>query len=172
MSIRSNWCEYDKDTRKYIKKRDNNECIICHNKGALQIMHIFMTRAQGGKGCKENGVLGCINCHRILDNPIGEQQNKLSKEMLTYCKNYLIGKEHIKYNKEFIETLKFDKAKYLRDKEEQTIVKTMFIQRCKNCEWLVKNKYGNSTIPTYYCKLKRQIQNKNSEICNNFKNTQ
>ena len=45
MSTRSKWCEFDKETRKYIKKRDNNECVICHSKGALQIAHIFLSRA-------------------------------------------------------------------------------------------------------------------------------
>ena len=55
MSKRSNWCEFDKETRKYIKKRDNNECVICHKKGALQVMHIFLSRAKGGKGSKDNG---------------------------------------------------------------------------------------------------------------------
>ena len=52
MTKRSNWCEFDKEARKLIKKRDNNECVICHKKGALQIMHIFLSRAKGGKGCK------------------------------------------------------------------------------------------------------------------------
>ena len=28
MSIRSNFCEFDKETRKYIKKRDNNIEVI------------------------------------------------------------------------------------------------------------------------------------------------
>ena len=34
MSTRSNWSEFDKETRKYIKKRDGEKCIICHSKGA------------------------------------------------------------------------------------------------------------------------------------------
>ena len=48
MSKRSQWCEFDKETRKYIKKRDNNECVICHREGALEAMHIFVSRAKGG----------------------------------------------------------------------------------------------------------------------------
>ena len=58
MTKRSMWCEFDKDTRKYIKKRDNDRCIICGNKKTLQIMHVFLSRAHGGKGSKENGCLG------------------------------------------------------------------------------------------------------------------
>ena len=170
MSIRSNWCEYDKETRKYIKKRDKNECVKCHSKGALQIMHVFLSRAKGGKGCKENGVLGCIKCHTILDNPIGQEQINKSKEIMDYCKKYLIEKENIEYNQDFINSLKFDKVGY--EKEQLKKFEYKLKTRCKNCKWLVKNKYGNTSIPTYYCKIKRKIQNKNEEICEDFKNLQ
>ena len=86
MSIRSQWCEYNKEERKHIKKRDGDKCVICKNKGALQIMHIFVNRSHGGRGIRTNGVLGCIKCHRILDNPIGEIENAKSKELLEFCK--------------------------------------------------------------------------------------
>ena len=95
MSKRSQWCEYDKETRKYIKKREKDKCYLCETKGGLQIAHIFISRAQGGKGCKENGVLLCVNCHKIIDNPIGSIQNELSRQYLDRCKNYLIEKEAI-----------------------------------------------------------------------------
>ena len=172
MSVRSNWCEFDKEARKYIKKRDNNECIICHSKGALQIMHIFVSRAKGGKGCKENGALGCINCHRIIDNPIGIMQQKKSSEYLSYCYKYMYEKENVLNTDEFKKSLIFDKKEYLRQQDIiiQEKNKCQFINRCKQCKWLVKNKYNNSTIPSYYCKVKRKIQNKNSEVCDNFKN--
>lgn len=173
MSIRTNWTDYDKETRKYIKKRDKNECVICHSKGALQIMHIFLSRAKGGKGCKENGVLGCIKCHSIIDNPIGQEQIKLQQEYLAKCYQYLFDKEHITYNDEFINSLKFNKQEYLKKQEVkiQPIVYE-FKKRCKNCQWLVKNKYGNTSIGQNYCKIKRKIQNKNSDICEDFKNLQ
>ena len=170
MSIRSNWCEFDKETRKYIKKRDNNKCVICGSKGALQIMHIFVNRSHGGKGCKENGCLGCINCHRISDNPIGSSENLLSEQYLQKCKDYLIEKENIIYNKEFIESLKFDKVKYLRE----TNVKVDKIQikkydRCKDCIMLVKRKSYNNTISSYYCKYKKINLNKTTRSCKKFK---
>ena len=47
MSKRSNFTEFDKETRKYIKKRDKDKCVICGAKGGLQIMHIFLSRAKG-----------------------------------------------------------------------------------------------------------------------------
>lgn len=170
MSIRSNWCEFDKEIRKYIKKRDKNKCVICGNKGALQIMHIFLNRSHGGKGSKENGCLGCVKCHRILDNPIGKTKNKLSEEYLQRCKEYLIEKEHIIYNKEFIESLKFDKKKY----KEETEIRVDKIQikkydRCKDCIMLVKRSSYNSTLPNYYCRYKKTNLNKTTKACNKFR---
>ena len=96
MSIRSQWCEFDKETRKYIKKRDNNRCIFCGNNGALQIAHIFLSRSHGGKGCKENGVMLCIKCHQALDNG---KDVSLRDQISQFCRAYLIKKE------------KFDKIK-------------------------------------------------------------
>lgn len=170
MSVRSQWCEFDKETRKYIKKRDKDKCIICGNKGALQIMHIFINRSHGGKGCKENGVLGCIKCHSIIDNPIGIEQNKLAKEYLQKCKDYLIQVEHINYNNEFIKLLKFDKKTYL-EKIEPNIksIQIKKYERCKNCEMLVKRNSYNSLIPSYYCKYRKINLNKTTKACDKFK---
>ena len=170
MSVRSNWSEFDKETRKYIKKRDNNKCVKCGNKGALQIMHIFVNRSHGGKGCKENGCLGCIRCHKILDNPIGIEENRLSQEYLQFCKNYLIDKEHITYNKEFKESLKFNKKKY----QEENEIKVEKIQikkfdRCKDCIMLIKKNSYNSTLPSYYCKYKKININKTTKACNKIR---
>lgn len=162
MSKRSNWCEYDKETRKYIKKRDKNECVICHKKGALQIMHIFVSRAKGGKGCKENGCLGCVKCHQIIDNPIG-RENELSKKYLEFCKNYLIEKENINLNKEFLDSLLYKKE--LTKIKINDITK---IDRCKNCKMLVKAKTNNNSIPNYFCKYRKIRINKTTKACKKF----
>ena len=165
MSKRSNWCEFDKETRKYIKKRDKNKCVICGNKGALQIMHVFISRAKGGKGCKENGALGCVKCHKIIDNPIGNEQMLKQKEYVAYIKQHLIDKENIIVNKDFLNSLKYKKLitpidfKLDLDKE---------IKRCKNCKMLVKNKNKNSTISSYYCKYKKINLNKTTKACKKF----
>lgn len=170
MSIRSSWCEFDKETRKYIKKRDNNKCVICGSKGALQIMHIFLNRSHGGKGSKENGCLGCVKCHKILDNPIGEEQKRLSQDYKAICMQHLFNKEHIIYNDEFIKSLKFDKKKY---KEENEIkvdkIQIKKYDRCKDCIMLVKRKSYNSTLPSYYCKYKKTNLNKTTKACNKFR---
>lgn len=176
MSIRSQWCEYDKEERKYIKKRDGDKCVICKSKGALQIMHIFLNRSHGGKGTRTNGVLGCVKCHRILDNPIGEEQNKRSKEMLEFCKNYLIEKEHINPNREFIESLKYkkenNKMEIITDIDYINSITSKKKDRCKYCKYLIKNKYNNSSISSYYCKYRHILIHKTTEACKNFKNIQ
>ena len=169
MSVSSRFCEFDKETRKYLKKRDNNKCVICHKRGALQAMHIFVSRASGGKGCKENGCLGCIQCHTIIDNPLGDKQNKLSIKYLNYCKEYLIEKENITNVPELLKKLKYDKTTYLRSvvKAETPIKKIE--NKCRDCIMLEKREIKNSTIPIYYCKYKNMRVHKNKEVCENIK---
>lgn len=172
MTTRSKFCEFDKEARKLIKKRDNNECVICHKKGALQIMHIFLSRAKGGKGCKENGCLGCIKCHSIIDNPIGDEQLRLSKQYLEYCKKYLIEKENIKDVKVLIEDLKFKKEKYYEEKITNALkeidLQKNKVNRCKHCKMLIKSNSNNSSIPNYFCKYRKIRLSKNNKACKSF----
>lgn len=166
MSKRSQWTDFDKETKKYIKKRDGGRCVICGKVGATQCMHVFLSRAHGGKGCKENGASGCPACHRINDNPIGKKERELSISNNYKVKRYLIEKENITVNKEFMDSLKY--------KKEYTpfippTPKNKTEKQCKDCIYLTKNKYTNSTIPSYYCKHKKQITGKRNNICNNFK---
>jgi hypothetical protein len=171
MSIRTQWTDVSKETRKYIKKRDGNKCIICNNKGAITMAHVFVSRAKGGKGSKENIVSLCTNCHYyILDNPIGQKNNKLSQEYKAKCYQYLFDKENIIYNDEFIKSLKFDKQRYIDETEPN--IKSIQIKkynRCKDCEMLVKRSSYNSLIPTYYCKYRKINLNKTTKACNKFK---
>lgn len=168
---RKDWTEYDRETRKYIKKRDNNHCILCNSKNNLQIMHIWLNRAHGGKGCKENGVLGCIRCHSILDNPIGTEQNNQSKIFMEICKNYLIEKEHIIPNDDFINSLKFKKEIISINTNLEYINAIKQKNRCKHCKYLIKNKYSSSSIPSYYCKYRHIIIHKTTEACKQFKSS-
>lgn len=168
---RKDWTEYDRETRKYIKKRDNNQCIICGSKNNLQIMHIWLNRSHGGKGCKENGVLGCINCHSILDNPIGIEQNNQSKIFMEICKNYLIEKENIIPNEEFINSLKFKKEIISINTNLEYINAIKQKNRCKHCKYLIKNKYSSSSIPSYYCKYRHILIHKTTEACKQFKSS-
>lgn len=175
MTKRSKWCEYDKDTRKEIKKRDNNRCIICGSTGALQIMHIFINRAHGGRGCKENGVLGCIKCHRIMDNPIGDKECEESKKYLEYCKNYLIRKENLKERfkskEDFKNYLEYSKEKYItKDNVNLANINVKDIKKCTNCKNLIKVKNRYSSIPFYFCKYLKRKKSKNDLACDKYRN--
>ena len=166
---RKDWSEYDRETRKYIKKRDNNKCVLCGSPYDLQIMHIWVNRSHGGKGCKENGVLGCKVCHTIMDNPIGKEQNELSKIYLERCKEYLTKIENINPDETFMESLVFRKKCVIINTDIDKILATKKKDRCKHCKYLVKNKYGNSSIPSYYCKYRHMMIHKTTEACKNFK---
>ena len=77
MSKRSKACEFPPKVRQQIIERDKGKCIFCEmgyeipeeftaSRG-LQIMH-FVPRSQGGLGIPENGAVGCIYHHMLLDN--------------------------------------------------------------------------------------------------------
>lgn len=195
MSKRSAWCEFSNDERKYMKKRENNRCAICHRTGALEAMHIFVSRAKGGHGVRTNGVMGCCLCHRIMDNPIGDGENKLSKQYMEFCKNYLITNENIKDVDKLKKELIYNKQDHIIDmsliikntqktqfsfKNYKNIVKNNNIltknvensqnkqEYCKNCRFLVKNKIQNSTIPAYYCKYRKINLHKNTKACKKY----
>lgn len=166
MSIRSQWCEYDKETRKYIKKRDNNRCTFCGNNGALQIAHIFLSRAKGGKGCKENGVLLCLKCHQALDNG---KDTSLRNEIHTFCAEYLTKKENIISITELMKTLKYDKINSLRNDIKIELPVKKIENKCRDCIMLEKKENKYNSIPVYYCKLKNTRVNKNKEACREIK---
>ena len=153
-SKRSQWSEFDKEERKYIKKRDKDQCYICKAKGALQIMHIFVNRAHGGKGERRNGVLGCVNCHKLIDNPIGADQIAMGQDYLRRCKEYLREVEHIDISeRELCEQLKFNKE---RDLPSVPLAPKSPVEhwqpKCGDCRYCVRNTRSNSSIPTYFCK--------------------
>lgn len=187
MSIRSKWCDVDKETRKYLKKRDKEQCIICGKKGALQAMHIFLSRAKGGRGSKENCAEGCIDCHRIIDNPIGVEELKKSQAYLQQAKTYLIEKEGIVVNKEFLDSLRYKKTfdrfllnipEKLPTTKELARVGSLMVNglktglnntRCQNCRFIRKNKFNNSSIPSYFCVANKKVVGKKNIACNKFK---
>jgi hypothetical protein len=53
--------------------------------GALQVMH-YVGRAQGGKGVEENGALGCVYHHQMLDN--GLYHNEMKGLFRSYLKSH------------------------------------------------------------------------------------
>ena len=94
MSKRSKACEFDIKTRTRIKARDKG-CIFCNLRymlppepniftGRYQIMH-FIPRSQGGLGIPENGAVGCVYHHTMMDN----DRNGLRDDMLLIFETYL-----------------------------------------------------------------------------------
>jgi len=109
ISKRTEWTSISKETREYIMNRDIY-CIVCGTNRFLTIAHVFVNRSHGGRGCKENLVCLCARHHEILDNPLGEKENELSKKIGEYCKNYLIKHESITFNSKFLKNLVFSKS--------------------------------------------------------------
>lgn len=68
-------------TRKVVIERDKC-CVICGSHQILTIAH-YISRANGGKGIKENLVLLCMTCHMKLD------QSSERKKLLQIVKNHL-----------------------------------------------------------------------------------
>lgn len=170
-SKRTQWSEFNKEERKYIKKRDKEECYICKAKGGLQIMHIFVNRAHGGKGERRNGCLGCVRCHTIMDNPIGEAQIATSKEYLAKCKKYLMDVENITISEqELCNELRFSRE---RDLPPISLVPTENIKpvvehKCADCCYCVRNRRNNSTIPSYFCKRHYCMAKRSAPACAQF----
>lgn len=97
-SRRTKACEFSQEARTRIWNRDQG-CIFCQMNyhmapeeftatQGLQIMH-FIPRSQGGLGIPENGAVGCIYHHTLLDNG-----RDTRAEMLEIFENYL--KDHYK----------------------------------------------------------------------------
>lgn len=107
---RTTWTDISDKTRKYVLERDKR-CIICRSNYNLTLAHVFLSRAKGGRGSKDNLVTLCSKCHYyIMDNPIGKKNNELSKKYKEMCRAYLIAKENINYNDKFLESLRFKKS--------------------------------------------------------------
>lgn len=177
MTQRSKWCDVDKETRKYVLKRDKH-CIFCGAKKPLTMVHVFLSRAKGGKGCKENILAGCTQCHFfILDNPIGKKNNQKSVEMMTKAKNHLIKEENITVNKEFMDSLRYKKVlggpepikAYNPPITNESKWVNQCFDKCQDCRYLKKNKFNNSSIPSYFCVAKKQVVGKKNKACDKFK---
>lgn len=117
MSKRSKACEFSAKERKKIHERDNETCLFCrlgyrmsHEAGGeLQIMHYLGRGSKGGLGIAENGALGCIYHHQMLDNGLYHD------EMHTLFREYLKS-FYTEWNED---SLKYDKWRWLADAAEE-----------------------------------------------------
>lgn len=110
MGKRKNACEFSAAERRKIHERDHETCIFCRlgyrpsseAGGALQIMH-YAGRSQGGLGIAENGALGCVYHHQMMDN--GHYHDEMHALFREYLKSF-----YPEWNEDF---LKYDKWRFL-----------------------------------------------------------
>ncbi|MCR4746791.1 MAG: hypothetical protein K5894_16365 [Lachnospiraceae bacterium] len=95
MSKRSRACEFSPAERIKIYERQRGQCLFClmgyemdgaepYELSLHEMMHV-VPRSHGGLGIEQNGILGCIYHHRMLDNG----SNGKRQEMLEICREYL-----------------------------------------------------------------------------------
>lgn len=103
--------EFSARARKEIHKRDRETCIFCaegyempvdpsYCRTGLQIMHI-VPRSQLGMGVEQNGALGCVWHHSMMDNGNRgrrrEMEDILEKRMREFYPDW--SREKVTYRK-------------------------------------------------------------------------
>lgn len=97
--------EFGKKAREEIWKRDGGQCIFCrrsyyeeestwYGRQMLTVMH-YVPRSKGGLGIPENGAIGCVFHHEMMDNGYKGRR----EEMLRIFRDYLEHK-HPGWNEE------------------------------------------------------------------------
>lgn len=94
MSLRSEACEFDQATRERIRERDQG-CVFCQilfrmppvPLPASDIMHI-VSRAHGGLGIEQNGVVGCRWHHEMLDNGHDGERPAMMEYLESYMRRF------------------------------------------------------------------------------------
>lgn len=101
--------EFTAKARKAIHKRDEETCVFCamgyHMEDAigwapLQIMHI-VPRSQLGQGVEQNGVLGCVGHHILMDNGNRECREEMQRILEERMRFFYPGwtRESVTYKK-------------------------------------------------------------------------
>ncbi|WP_321024720.1 hypothetical protein [Eisenbergiella porci] len=101
--------EFTAKARKAIHKRDMESCFFCRRGyhmesacryGGLQIMHV-VPRSQLGLGVEQNGVLGCIGHHGMMDNGNGGLRGEMQAMLEAYMQDMYPGwsREAVTYSK-------------------------------------------------------------------------
>lgn len=111
MKQRTKCLQFSTKVRNIIKERDGG-CIFCqigfkmpkYTLPATDIMHI-VSRAQGGLGIEQNGVLGCRYHHMMMDNGNHGERDEMMNYIASYMKRKYPGwsKENLYYRKDFKE---------------------------------------------------------------------
>lgn len=71
-------------TKAIVWERDKHCCIVCGSQCAFPEAHVFVSRAHGGMGVKENIVTLCRECHRKLDNKAEKEHNFVKETVYNY----------------------------------------------------------------------------------------
>ena len=72
-SQRSKACDFSKETKIDMLRRDGYRCILCRASEGLTPAH-YIARSSGGLGILENGACICIECHQSLDHSTSRQK--------------------------------------------------------------------------------------------------
>lgn len=100
-SKRTKAVDISQKVRQEVYARDNLRCISCRSPYNLQVAHIYLSRAKGGLGVKENLAILCINCHLDYDSGKNKRQERVKGRVHRYMEN-LYGQpniEKLKYKK-------------------------------------------------------------------------
>lgn len=101
--------EFTAKARKAIHKRDQERCVFCeleyHMEEAigwapLQIMHI-VPKSQLGQGVEQNGALGCVGHHALMDNGNKDLRAEMQQILEEYMKMFYPNwtRESVTYSK-------------------------------------------------------------------------
>ena len=104
-SKRTNALKFPPATILRMKARDRG-CIFCQmgyhmpegedaGPYLLQAMH-YIGRAQGGLGIEQNGAMGCIWHHQLMDNGNQGLHEEMQELMANYLRTHYVGWDEIK----------------------------------------------------------------------------
>ena len=64
--------------------RDQHCCVVCGSPQAMPNAHVFVSRAHGGLGIKENIATLCIKCHNLYDNGKDKEHYQIKQVLYNY----------------------------------------------------------------------------------------
>lgn len=83
-SKRTKAVDISQKVREEVYARDQLKCISCRRPYNLQVAHIYLSRAKGGLGVKENLAILCIQCHLNYDSGKRKAQEKVKGRVHRY----------------------------------------------------------------------------------------
>lgn len=100
MNKRSKACSFGYYAKLNIRERDNHQCVMCGDTNPYHLTYAhYISRANGGLGIEENGVLLCMECHRETDQSIKRKSNlAIIREYLKKWYPYW-SEDELKYRK-------------------------------------------------------------------------